>query len=251
MRSICMLSARMGGSRPCLYNCGEHCRMAGLHHKQRGSRAQYLSLPGTSGNYASTVDSVANSITGDIDIRVKVAMTDWTPAAGQVFVAKWTSTGNQLAYRFGIAATGRPNFFYSAAGAVGTQRDATAATGFTDGTEHWVRTTVDVDDGAGNHVVKFYTSEDGETWTQLGSTVTTAGTISLFDSTAVVELGSIVVGTANLLVGKIYRAQIYNGIDGTLAVDFNAEDGVAGSGPLISRFTEETWTINGANAFLN
>ena len=35
------------------------------------------SLPGVSGSYFSTPDSVAASITGDIDIRVKVAMTDW------------------------------------------------------------------------------------------------------------------------------------------------------------------------------
>jgi hypothetical protein len=33
----------------------------------------YLALPGTSGNYASAPDSAALSITGNIDIRCKVA----------------------------------------------------------------------------------------------------------------------------------------------------------------------------------
>ena len=32
---------------------------------------QYVQFPGTSGNYASTPDSAALSITGDIDIRAK------------------------------------------------------------------------------------------------------------------------------------------------------------------------------------
>ena len=37
MRSICFLSARMGQQRPCLYNCGEYCKMAATHHQRGGN----------------------------------------------------------------------------------------------------------------------------------------------------------------------------------------------------------------------
>ena len=47
----------------------------------------YVYLPGVSGNYLSVPDEAALDITGDIDIRVQVAMDDWTPAADQVLVS--------------------------------------------------------------------------------------------------------------------------------------------------------------------
>ena len=43
-----------------------------------------LVLSGLFGNYASTPDSAALSITGDIDIKCKVAMADWTPSEENV-----------------------------------------------------------------------------------------------------------------------------------------------------------------------
>ena len=40
-----------------------------------------LSLPGTDGNYASTPYTVANTVTGDLDIRWVGALDDWGKAA--------------------------------------------------------------------------------------------------------------------------------------------------------------------------
>jgi hypothetical protein len=90
----------------------------------------------------------------------------------------------------------------------------------------WLRATLDVDDGAGNCIVKFYTGDDGTNWTQLGTTVTTAGTASIFDSTAVLETGSLGVGTANLLNGTVYRAIVqsaYDTADNTTSAVFDAD----------------------------
>jgi hypothetical protein len=53
----------------------------------------YLALGGIAGNYASTPDSVANSITGDIDIRTKVALADWTPAVANVLPVLYQQLG--------------------------------------------------------------------------------------------------------------------------------------------------------------
>src|SRR3546814_8634229 len=53
-----------------------------------------------------------------------------------------------------------------------------------------VRATLDVNDGAGNNVVTFYTAPaiDGP-WEQLGNPVTTAGTTSIFNSTSSLKVG--------------------------------------------------------------
>ena len=55
-----------------------------------------LRLPGLSGNYLSTPDTAATSVTGDIDIRVKVALDDWTPSATQTLDSEvTTATANR------------------------------------------------------------------------------------------------------------------------------------------------------------
>jgi hypothetical protein len=166
-----------------------------------------LVLSGLASNYASAPDSAALSITGDIDIQVKVAMTDWTPASEQTVLSKWTTTGNQRSYALNVRSTSGLRLYTTTDGtSTVLTYDSTAATNFSDGATKWIRATLDVNDGLGNRVAKFYTSDDGTNWTQLGTTVTTAGTTSIFDSTAPLEVGSAATGTTTLVVGTIYDA---------------------------------------------
>ena len=200
---------------------------------------QYGELPGTAWAYFSTPDSVANSITGDIDIRVKVALADWTPAADSELVGKSSGAG-QLSYDFLIdATTGKLDLFISTDGTAFSYNQSSAATGFTDGTTHWVRVTRVASSG----VITFYTSDDGVAWTQLGTTVS-GTTGALFNGSASVALGAVSAGSSRNINGKIYRAQIYNGIDGTLAVDFNPADYTHGT-TWTSSATGEVYTMNG------
>ena len=180
-------------------------------------------LTGSSGDYLSAPDSIVNSITGDIDIRVKVAMDDWTPAVYSVLVAK--NTSGQAAYRFGINTDGTINLNLSANGTAKINANSTAATGFVGGASHWVRVTWS-DSG---DVANYYTSVNGETWTQLGNADVPLVMAGIFDSSAGIELGSQLGGVSNNLAGTIYEAQIYNGIDGTLAIDLTPSDYVSGS----------------------
>ena len=48
-----------------------------------------LRLPGVAGNYVCTPDAADISITGDIDLRAKVTLDGWTPAAEKNFLGKW------------------------------------------------------------------------------------------------------------------------------------------------------------------
>jgi len=206
---------------------------------------KYGSLPGTSGNSFSTPDSVANSITGDIDVRALVALNDWTPTSTSMIVAKWDASSVNRSYLFYIAATtGFITVAVSPDGTSvnGTSFSSTVAPTVSDGALLWVRATVDVNNGSGGKTAVFYTSSDGSTWVQLGSSVTVAGTTSIFNSSAIVTVGSTNL-TGDNFAGRIYRAQIYNGINGTLAVDFCPPYNWT-SGTWNSATTGETWTVN-------
>ncbi|MEK0418298.1 MAG: hypothetical protein RI949_2304, partial [Pseudomonadota bacterium] len=203
----------------------------------------YLSLPGTAGHYASTPDSVAASITGDIDIRVKCAPTDWTPAAFIPLVAKYAAGQYSYILYLNDLSDGKLLFNYTTDGSTPLSALATVGVGFTDGATGWVRATRQSSSGD----VKFYTSTNGETWTQIGTTVsTTAG--SMFDGTAPLRFGE--VAAAQFFNGKVFQAQIYNTIGGTTpVVDFNPQrDAVTPTGTITSSTTGEVWTINGASS---
>lgn len=209
---------------------------------------QALQLPGTAGNYASTPDSAALSIVGDIDIRAKVALNNW--ATDAYFVAKFDVAGRR-SYLFRAHSSGKILFASSADGTATTvSATSTVVVPFTNGAVGWVRVTFDVDNGAIGNDVKFYTSTDGVTWVQLGATVTTALTTSIFDSAALVTIGAGAdAGTGAPAAGTVHYAEIRNGINGTVVGVFN---------PGILRYpydqtpttlkspTGETYTITGS-----
>lgn len=212
----------------------------------------YLNLPGASGDYASTPDSAAASITGDIDLRTQVAFDVFPPSGDESLISKFVTSGDQRSYRIYVNSSGIVGFQSSSAGTLGTlvSEGSTVALSVSAGDSIWIRATLDVDNGAGGHDVKFYTSTDYDpdavtgTWTQLGATVTGAGTTSIFDSTADVEIGSVNGGT-NPTDGKIYRAQILNGIAGSIVADFDPNDATAGDPTVVSSHTGETYTLQG------
>lgn len=196
-----------------------------------------LRLPGISGVYANTPDSAALSITGDLDIRVFVAMDDWTPATLQSLIGKRSSTSN-ISYDLVMNTPGQLTFQWSADGTNLTSSVCNVTMPFVDGQPVWIRCTFDANDGAGNNVTKFYYSFSGLDWTQIGNTVTTAGVATIIDTTAPVEIGEI----SNLgrpFKGQFLRAQIRNNIlnDGTgIVFDANFQKQALGS----STFTESS-----------
>ena len=196
-----------------------------------------VSLNGVAGTYVSTPDSVAASITGDIDIRVKAALTDWTPSVENWLVGKIAGAGVRSYDMYIAATTGRLVLRASVDGTVIPQWTSTVSPSVSDGGAIWVRGCRVASTGS----VTFYTSADGDAWTQLGDVV--AGTSgAIFDSTSVLTIGSNI-GGVSPTNGKIYRVQIYNGIDGTLAVDFDASRYAGGT--TLTGSTGETWTLQG------
>jgi len=192
----------------------------------------------------------------DLDVRVQLSLTDWTPATEQSFIAKYQNTGNQRSWAFDVTTAGDLHVYLSADGSTNVQATSTAATGFTDGTTHWVRFTLDANNGAGGYTVKFYTSSDGYSWTQLGTSVTGGSPISIFPSTALYQLGSRS-GTSltSSISGTVYTAEVLDGIGAVFSnlVPFDPEDwtdGYSGSGTGASRTAQTTsqLTITDSNS---
>lgn len=208
----------------------------------------FLSLPGVLGNVASTPDAPANQLTGDLDIRLKLALTDWTPATNNGLISKNQDAGSQVSYRLDVsnAAAGTLFFLWSPDGTIANRRSVQSSVivGAADGSIKWVRVTLQCDDGAGNCVIKFYTSDDGITWVQLGTTATLAGTTSVFAGAQPVVIGQIN-GNVFPLNGNVYYAELRDGIDGPVVVKFDPpyNESAYNAASFVSE-TGERWSIS-------
>ncbi|HSX14987.1 MAG TPA: sulfatase-like hydrolase/transferase, partial [Candidatus Saccharimonadales bacterium] len=102
-------------------------------------------IPGSSGDYLATPSASPLVITGDIDVRVKVMLNDWTPSAVVILFSKSTSVANQRGWRIRVNTTGIIDFQWSTAGTSFLTAAMSTASGFVDGHGQWVRATMDVD----------------------------------------------------------------------------------------------------------
>lgn len=207
----------------------------------------YLYLPGISLNAATTPDSAVLDITGDIDLRCKVALDDWTPGTLGLLISKYGAAGNR-SYQFYVNTTGTLEIAWTADGTTALTSTSTVAPTVTDGSTLWVRATLDVDNGASGNDTIFYTSTDGTNWTQLGTTITKAGTTSIYSGTAQLAVGANSQSTLTQTSrGKFFRAQVLNGIGGTVAFDANFESSITSL--LQTTFTESS--TNAATVTIN
>lgn len=199
-----------------------------------------LRLPSAAGAHATTPDDTSFAYT-DLDVRLHLAMDDWTPGGfGQTLAGQWATS--QEGWQLSVNTSGNLVFTFTTDGTTDLSRTSTVATGFVDGTDHWVRATLDADNDAAGHDVDFYTSTDGVTWTQLGTTVTTAGTVTPHNSTANLTVGSPV--TFLDPAADVRYMEVRTTIDGTVTAnpDFMSVD------PGATTFTDgcgNTWTVNG------
>ena len=218
-------------------------------------RQNGLDLPGGAGNYANSPDIVFPL--EKITIIAKLTPDDGTPAAISTVFSKHTESGDQRTVAFQLDTIGKLQLLISPDGTAGNELTylSTDVSGLLDATEGWIKIEFDGDDGA-NSVADFYASLDATDnkeeveWTQLGAPITDIQT-SLFNSSALLELGARNAGAAEVLAGAIHRVVIYDGIDPdtwTLVSDYDRSD-AAGSGISTSLATGQVWTDQGSAVF--
>jgi hypothetical protein len=170
---------------------------------------------------------------------MEIAPDDWTPGGvGTFLIGQWPNTPGNNSWVFGFSATGQLTLSWSNDGTTQLNHTMTNPLGYTDGTRHWVRVTLDVNNGAGGRTAAFYTSEDGTSWSLIESF--TGAVTSIFNSTATLSIGAILPYT-----GKVYHADLRASIDGATVAnpDFtNQAVGVTSFNDTAS--TPKTWTVN-------
>src|SRR6266540_284013 len=200
----------------------------------------YVVLPGMGGSYASAPDSPAISVTGDLDLRMKLAADDWTPVEEDALISNFVGGSTVNGYMLSLASTGqlRLNWAEDATNTRLRSALSTVAVSAADGTAKWVRATLDIDNGLAGCDAKFYTSDDGVTWTQLGATVAQAGVTLVNDGTRPLHIGLQANGLTWPLNGKVYYAEVRNGIDGAVVAAFNPAAAATRqpSAPLTNRY---------------
>lgn len=210
---------------------------------------KFAQFPNITGSNIETLDSPANSIAGDIALVWYGAPETWGGGGGsaRILISKW----NVGSYQLRKLDSGLLRFQTTGANSVDVT--SSVAVPFTiAGSDGWVAVSWAADNGAVGSDAKFWTSTDGISWAQLGSTRTTAGVGTINDTVDRVEIatGGNRFGS---YMGKVYRAQVYNGIppifggagSASPVVDFNPNDWVSGN-TWVSSTTGETWTRNGS-----
>ncbi|MGI5155832.1 hypothetical protein [Microbispora sp. CA-102843] len=210
----------------------------------------YLALPGTIGAKATCPDTATLDITGDLDIRIEATLSNWRDDAD--LAAKYVATGNQRSWALYVNDDGTISLVWSTNGSATLSRTSTVPAPAPGSGRQGVRAVLDVNNGAGGHTVFFYTAPTlSGPWTQLGDPVVTAGTTSVFASTAPIEVGGVDAFTSPI-TGRIHRFELRNGINGTIvaAADFTNRT------PGATSFTDtaspaNTWTITGGATLTN
>lgn len=179
----------------------------------------YLTLDGT-GDYAWTPDHADLDITGDLDLRVRALLVDWTPGTTTPgLIAKWPGS-SERSYRMVISASGELMLELSSTGANALNATSSVALGITDNTISNLRSTWRASDGQTVLATAAGATADpvAADFSQVGTTRTiSAG--SIYSGTGILVLGAIDTGGTNLLNGHMYRAKVKSGLDGTTVFD--------------------------------
>ena len=218
-------------------------------HATATAYARQLTLPGSSGDFAQATFPSSANVTGDVDVRAQI-LTDWSSPASFGGIISKRGTGDTGEWLFQFDGSGNLRLTrFSDGAALDWTSTAAPNTVFSAGEVGWVRVTHDVDNGSSENVATFFTSTDGVTYTQLGSTVTRSGTYTATTTSNPVTVGAARSNGNAAFSGEVHAAQVHDGIDGTQVVSFDPTLGLVGA----SSFTEstgETWTLNG-NAILS
>ncbi|HEX5395623.1 MAG TPA: hypothetical protein VFX74_00890, partial [Candidatus Limnocylindria bacterium] len=173
----------------------------------------YLELDGNPANYASTPDTAALDIAGDLDVRWE-GETNWYQPDAQMLIGKWGLPGNRS---WSMRLQGAWLYFL------------VSADGTTTRFMNWplpplprhaaLRATIDVNNGAGGVTFRMYWAETlAGPWTQFSDDVIGTGTTTIFNSTAPLTIAPNQPDTGAVrlpVAGKVYKAEVRSGIDGT------------------------------------
>lgn len=177
----------------------------------------YLDGDSSGANDRQLPASASPHLSGVIDVRVKMSMTDWTPSSQRNILGKSGADPNRGWYVF-MTTLGNMGFAWTTDGTAGTLASLTGTTPPTvvDGDTTWLRWVFTPNNGSAQKQLDIYQStNNGGTWTQLGSSLTSGGVVTVFNnSTWGYEIGGSSSGKSAGV--KIYEVQFRNGLNGPI-----------------------------------
>ncbi|WP_327436158.1 hypothetical protein OG279_26325 [Streptomyces sp. NBC_01201] len=198
----------------------------------------YLQLEGAATSYARTPDAAALDITGDIDLRVELTA-NWQAAGNVPLIGKYVTATNQRSYMLRLE-SGWLALWFS-----------------TDGTSTWfasqplpplprraaLRATLDVNNGSGGWTASIYWAEsmDGP-WNLIGVPFTQAGVTSIYNSSSPLDIAPPNVVNSSSLAGRVHRAEVRSGINGTVVASPDFRPRVEGATTWADS-AGRTWTV--------
>jgi len=253
--------ATIGGSTTAIADCSPNGASALTFGSGTNSPKLVSAVP--SMRLSSSINAVLTSTStslldsaAELDIRLAVAMIDWTPSSSRNVYTKGTNTAATAHTQFFVQSTGLLRLGFSN-GTTFTTVDSSVATGFADGSLQLIRVTY----SDSLNEVKFYTKSTSYSnaatdcssntgWTQLGTTRTFASSVRAYS--AAISLGGLSSGTTNQDDGSLWRYfQASDTIDGSplIAWDANLQtqtsytDGVSGLVWSVQRNTSTVKTV--------
>lgn len=176
----------------------------------------YVDFPTfVAGNQLSVPDASPLDISGDLTLIADVALEDWTAGGDAALIGK-SNIGGQFSYSLQIqAGTGFPYFAFTTNGVTLQFALCSASMGSLAANERRaLRVDFDVDNGAAGKTIRFFTAMTfAGPWVQLGAPVIIAGVTPLFSGSSAVT-----VGASGNMAGRLYYAQVRNGISGGTTV---------------------------------
>jgi hypothetical protein len=202
-----------------------------------------LLLHGEFADQVATPDAPALGITGDIDIRFEGTAPTWQTLTDMC--GKYDSAGDQRSWQFQVRASGHLMLVWSVDGTFANRHLVESTIPLPDQRGRLaLRVTLDVDNGAGGHVVTFYTGPGlAGPWTQLGDPVVGTGTTTVFDGTAPLQLGA-VKGFIGPFRGRVHGMEVRNGIAGAPVANPRFSLQPAGT-TVFTDAAGRTWTLEG------
>lgn len=213
-----------------LSNNGNHARLGGPEPGDPSEpkvlmptkEGPFVYLPGGDGNGVSSMWQAGDVITGDLDLRWHGQLDTWTPERDSALISRMSPETNQRSFGFEIVeGTGHLRLSFSFDGLLTERYASNVPPDYVPGQPIWLRCIRVVSTG----VVSFYTSTDGETWEMLGIPLDSGIPGPPFQAEGI----PIMLGARSdwlrpelNVKGRVYAAEVRDGIDGRVVATFNA-----------------------------
>jgi len=218
-----------------------------------GDRPSSMYFDGVTSSYIQTPAGTVTSITGDIDVFLRLSLPSFLPAAAQELYTQSKPSTNQRSLSISLQTTGAIRVSYSTNGTSYVDKTTVAllqSKNLRIEEDFWLRVSHDVDDGAGSNVISVYIA-DGDlddpsqisSWSLLEA-MTTAGTVTRYSSTAPIVLGSNA-DNGNKFRGNISGVYVTSGISsGDVRIDLGQSNLKQKNATTVTDSVLNIWTVN-------